>query len=145
MVNDRKVDRVGDAVTQMQNLIERFVKNSLKGDLYSKAIECLICLRETCVKEDEAPAFNKFMDRIKKMFASGSHREFWMVVVGNKISLITKKESSISSDVTEDEAKKVNTDINLHFLQFLHVEVEKEKPSPQKKKKEEDDLMDEIE
>ena len=54
MISDRKVDRVSDAITQMQNLIERFVKNSLKGDLYQKAIECLQALRESCIKEDEA-------------------------------------------------------------------------------------------
>jgi ATP-dependent DNA helicase 2 subunit 2 len=77
MVNDRKVDRVGDALSQMQNLIERFVKNSLKGDLYGKAIECLITLRESCVKEDEAASFNKFMDRIKKIFSKGSHKGFF--------------------------------------------------------------------
>ena len=41
MINDRKVDRVGEAINQMQSLIERFVKNSLNGDLYEKALECL--------------------------------------------------------------------------------------------------------
>jgi len=41
MISDRKVDRVGEAISQLQNMIERFVKNSLKGDLYNKAIECL--------------------------------------------------------------------------------------------------------
>jgi hypothetical protein len=35
-------------------MIERFVKNSLKGDLYDRAIECMGAMRETCVKEDEA-------------------------------------------------------------------------------------------
>lgn len=34
MVGDRNVDRVSEAIRQMQGLIERFVKNSLKGDLY---------------------------------------------------------------------------------------------------------------
>lgn len=34
MVNDRKVDRVNDAILQMSAIIERFVKNSLNGDLY---------------------------------------------------------------------------------------------------------------
>ena len=29
MISDRKVDRVGEALNQMQSLIERFVKNSL--------------------------------------------------------------------------------------------------------------------
>ena len=34
MVSDRKVDRVSEAITQMQAMVERFIKNSLKGDLY---------------------------------------------------------------------------------------------------------------
>jgi len=38
----------------MEKMITRFVTNSLAGDLFPKAIECLIALREACVKEDEA-------------------------------------------------------------------------------------------
>ena len=49
----------------MQKMIERFVVHSLKGDLFSKAMECMTNLREACVKEDEAPSFNKFAERIK--------------------------------------------------------------------------------
>lgn len=49
MVSDRKVDRVGDAIDQMKSMIDRFVNNSLAGDLYQKAIECLIALRESCI------------------------------------------------------------------------------------------------
>jgi len=49
-------------------MIERFVTNSLNGDLYQKAIECLKALRETCVKEDEGAAFNKYMEKLKKKF-----------------------------------------------------------------------------
>ena len=41
MVSDRKVDRVSEAITQMQAMVERFIKNSLKGDLYYKAIDCI--------------------------------------------------------------------------------------------------------
>jgi ATP-dependent DNA helicase 2 subunit 2 len=41
MVSDRKVDRVSEAITQMQTMVERFIKNSLKGDLFSKAIDCI--------------------------------------------------------------------------------------------------------
>ena len=40
MINDRKVDRVNDAINQMQKMIERFIIQSLKGDLYGKAIDC---------------------------------------------------------------------------------------------------------
>lgn len=41
MVSDRKVDRVSDAIVQLQTLIEKFIKNSLKGDLFAKAIDCI--------------------------------------------------------------------------------------------------------
>jgi len=38
MVKDRKVDRVAVAIEQMQKMIINFVLQSLKGDLYPKAI-----------------------------------------------------------------------------------------------------------
>lgn len=41
MVNDRRTDRVADAISQMQVMITNFVKHSLKGDLYDKALKCL--------------------------------------------------------------------------------------------------------
>lgn len=92
----------------MQSLIERFVKSSLNGDLFSKAIDCLKALRESCIKEDEGATFNKFMERIKKLFSSGSNSEFFKLVITNNISLITKQESAISSIVTDQEAKDVS-------------------------------------
>ena len=61
MVSDRKVDRVADALGQMKRIIFRFVRNSLAGNLYEKALECLVEMRETSVSEDEAVAFNEFM------------------------------------------------------------------------------------
>ena len=88
-------------------MIERFVTNSLNGDLYQKAIECLKALRETCVKEDEGAAFNKYMEKLKKKFQSGDNKDFFEQLIKKKISLITSKESSTSSMVSEEEAKKV--------------------------------------
>ena len=120
MVSDRKVDRVSDALTQMQAMIERFIKNSLKGDLYGKAIECLRQMRQTCIQEDEAKKYNDFMRRIKTIFgrAGGSYMDFFTMLVdedrSNRLTLITQKESTISSDVTEAEASKV-----IHFFLFI--------------------------
>ena len=103
MINDRKTDRVGDAISQMQKLIERFVTNSLKGDLFDKALECMRTLREACVKEDEAPSFNKFAERIKALAlrTSGENESFFSLMAGAKLTLITKHESSISSIVEQ--------------------------------------------
>ena len=65
MISDRKTDRVSTALRQMQQVIERYIRCSLNGDLYEKALECLINLREAAVQEDEAPTFNKFLEKIK--------------------------------------------------------------------------------
>lgn len=62
MIKDRKVDRVGEAISQMQKMIERFIINSLKGDLFDKALDCIKELRKACVEEDEAPSFNRFAE-----------------------------------------------------------------------------------
>jgi ATP-dependent DNA helicase 2 subunit 2 len=113
MVSDRKVDRVSTAIQQLQALIEKFIKNSLKGDLYQKAIECIAQMRDTCIHEDEAQTYNEFMKRVKRVFSKGSYKDFFIMLVqaekeqGMKVSLITQKESTISSNITEAEAKKV--------------------------------------
>ncbi len=122
MVNDRKVDRVGEAVGQMQTMIERFVKNSLKGDLYEKAVLCLEAMRETCVKEDEAQKYNDFLAKIKRIFGGqrGSHAEFFQQLVAHGgLSLITQKESAISSNVTEQEAAQVKHTLTSSTLSIV--------------------------
>ena len=108
MINDRNTDRVGDAIMQMQKMVERFVTHSLKGDLFEKALECMKALREACVKEDEAPSFNKFAERLKSISLKNAgpidSENFFKLMADNKITLITKHESSISSVIEQKEA-----------------------------------------
>jgi ATP-dependent DNA helicase 2 subunit 2 len=135
MINDRKTDRVGDAIMQMQKMIERFVIHSLKGDLFDKALECMKTLREACVNEDEAPSFNKFAERIKGIALKNSNENenFFRLMVDSNLSLITKHESSISSIVEPKEATE--------FLQFDSVpKTMSAKPNSKKA-----DLIDDIE
>ncbi|TNV73932.1 hypothetical protein FGO68_gene16167 [Halteria grandinella] len=136
MVNDRKVDRVNDAIVQMAAIIERFVKNSLKGDLYEKAIQCLQELRATCIKEDEGGRYNEFLHRIKKMFMTGTWSDFYQLLCANgkHLSLVTHRETPTSSFVTDEESVK-----------FLQVDQIGAGRVPEVKKPVEDDLMDEIE
>ena len=94
MINDRNVDRVQDAISQMQKMIERFINTSLKGDLFGKAIDCLREMRKACKDEDEAPAFNRFAYRIRNQYSKGDEQNnFFMKVVESGITLITKHES----------------------------------------------------
>ncbi len=123
----------------MMALIERFVKNSLKGDLYGKAIDCIAAMRKVCVRDDEASKYNDFMRRIKRVFSRGSYKEFFSMLQqaakdGMAVSLITQKESSISSNVTQEEAN-----------QYLKIDDEPVKQEVNGKKQEDDDLMADIE
>ena len=127
MINDRKIDRVQDALRQMQSIIERYVRCSLNGDLYEKAFDCLKSMRQACISEDEAPIFNKFMDKVKDLFSIGPHQDFFGMMVRSKFSLITNVDSEISSAVTEEEARE-----------FLKVNTDKPKAVKQKKVVEED-------
>ena len=140
MTGDRKVDRLDEALPQMMSMIEKFVKNSLKGDLYGKAIDCIAAMRKVCIRDDEAGKYNDFMKKIKRVFSRGSYREFFTLLQQAArddlaLTLITQKESPISSNVTQDEAAK-----------FLVNDDEPDMMGAQAKKpKVEDDLMDDIE
>jgi hypothetical protein len=124
----------------MMSMIEKFVKNSLKGDLYGKAIDCIAAMSKVCIRDDEASNYNDFMKKIKRVFSRGSYRDFFTLLQqaardGLALTLITQKESPISSNVTQDEAAK-----------FLVNDDEPEMMGQQAKKpKVEDDLMDDIE
>ena len=61
MINDREIDRVDEALTQMKAIILEFVKHSIQGDVYEKAIECLRSMRKACKDNDEAQPFNEFL------------------------------------------------------------------------------------
>ena len=111
MIKDRKVDRVNDAINQMQKMIERFISTALKGDLFGKAIDCLKELRRACIAEDEAPSFNRFAYRLRNNFSKGDEQSnFFLKVIAEGITLITKHESQLSSLVEQQEANE--------FLEF---------------------------
>lgn len=94
-------------------------------------------MREACVREDEAAKFNAFMkDNLKRLCMQASYQEFFKMIVAAGVTLITAKESSTSSIVTEEEAHK--------FLQ-MGEEAKQGGPGASAKKNEDDALMDEIE
>lgn len=86
----------------MQKMIEKFIESSLKGDLFDKAIECMRELRSACVREDEAGSFNKFAEKIKAdVLRDVEKSQFFSKMAGEKLTLITKHESNLSSNVEQ--------------------------------------------
>ncbi len=66
MITDRKNDLVNTAVDQMGKMIKRFIDSSMNGDLFDKALQCLVAMREGCVKEDVAEDFNILAKALKR-------------------------------------------------------------------------------
>jgi len=103
MVGDRTHDRVAEAISQLTEIILKFIKESFEGSHHEKAYECLKVLRETCASEDEAPPYNNLIKSIKEQFQTGKHEGFWRMVCEGKLTLISKNETS-SSDIIQQEA-----------------------------------------
>ena len=94
-LKDRTVDRVNQAIAQMQEMITRLIEHSFRGNTYDKALSCLRCLRQGCLDEDETGQFNAFMQmQVKGM--DKTHPDFWTRLVDAGISLISKAESDTS-------------------------------------------------
>lgn len=106
MINERRRDRVSEAIGKMKNIIGRFIKESLQESTYDSALKCLIALRDSCVKEDEPIEFNDFLWELKKKCSQGKHKKVWDMIKKKKITLITKEES-INSLVAIPEAEQV--------------------------------------
>ena len=93
MMNYKKEDLVENAVKQLQGRILEFIKNSVDGSLFEKALECLRVLREGCVDEEEIKLFNDFLVKFKnKLLGKKNFREFWKFLRESKISVIFKEE-----------------------------------------------------
>eukprot|EP01064_Diplonema_japonicum_P025119 TRINITY_DN3609_c0_g1_i1.p1 TRINITY_DN3609_c0_g1~~TRINITY_DN3609_c0_g1_i1.p1 ORF type:complete len:761 (+),score=166.13 TRINITY_DN3609_c0_g1_i1:73-2355(+) len=97
-------DFVQQAITEMQNVITKLLQDSIRSQLYNKAKECIQALREACVCEDEAEAFNTYLSSVKKLCVSGQKQKFWTLLQTLNITLITTHEAP-DSKVTKQEAE----------------------------------------
>lgn len=104
MLSDRKEDLVEEAMSQMSQVIRRMVVSSMDGDLYDKAMECLLVMRQGSVDEDDVDDFNNLCKFIKS-----KHAAFFDLMKEQKITLISKAESRLGSKVTEQEAEQFLT------------------------------------
>jgi len=79
MIGDRKKDRVGEGMDQMERMILKQIHMSSKGDLYEQALECLKVLREVAVREDEGAQFNRFLGIVRDLRLRG-HEDFFVLL-----------------------------------------------------------------
>ena len=96
MADERNEDRVVEANKQMEKLIKRYIDSSMNNnDLYGKAFECLLAMREVCLRDDEVFAFNRLAMELKQ------NSEFFALMQAAKCTLITKEESALGNGAVD--------------------------------------------
>jgi len=95
------VDVVGVAITQMQDIIRRFIDEG--ESFHAKALSCLNALRAGCVREGEASSYNEFA-RALRCSVTKLGMLFWDRARTSGVSLITDSEVPTST-VNLEEAK----------------------------------------
>eukprot|EP00011_Vannellida_sp_DIVA3-517-6-12_P007195 CAMPEP_0114621812 /NCGR_PEP_ID=MMETSP0168-20121206/9418_1 /TAXON_ID=95228 ORGANISM="Vannella sp., Strain DIVA3 517/6/12" /NCGR_SAMPLE_ID=MMETSP0168 /ASSEMBLY_ACC=CAM_ASM_000044 /LENGTH=721 /DNA_ID=CAMNT_0001833015 /DNA_START=11 /DNA_END=2176 /DNA_ORIENTATION=- len=135
MLARRDVDLVDKAVEQMQERISQLVADSIRDQLYAKAVDCLKALRSGCVQEEEADAFNAFLRKLRASHEGKRRDAFWQLVVEAGVTLIHDEECE-DSPVPKAEA--------LEFLTAPSQEAEDE-PMEEAGTDEVDDLFDMVE
>lgn len=106
MLARRDVDLVDKAISQMKERVIRLVDDSIRDQLYPKALECIRVLRQGCIQEEEAEQFNQTLTEMRGHYRGKRRDDFWQLIKARAsgISLITHEESEDSS-VTPEQAK----------------------------------------
>ncbi|XP_076945842.1 ATP-dependent DNA helicase 2 subunit KU80-like [Bidens hawaiensis] len=97
---------VSKAIFAMKNKILDLVENSLEGDNYPKALECLIALRKGCVIEQEPKKFNNFLSHIFRFCQEANLSSFCEFFASNDVTFITKTEAE-DSEIEEQDARSL--------------------------------------
>jgi len=105
MLARRDVDLVDKAIEQMKNRIVQLVNDSVRDQLYPKAIDCLQALRAGTIREEESQTFNSFLKELRNYFEGKRRQDFWQMILDTKTTLISYAESEDSS-VSPAEADK---------------------------------------
>jgi len=116
LANAEEISTIKDAILQFGKIVEDWIKHSLGESGYDRALEGIRIMREECVEMEEPDEFNTFSMSLKKKLLKeelgGNRRELWWKIRMQKLGLIDKNISPVSS-VDEEEAKAVGRILQL--------------------------------
>jgi ATP-dependent DNA helicase 2 subunit 2 len=103
---------IRDAAKQMATIVHSIIEHSVGDSGYGRAIEAVRVMKEELMDLEEPGIFNDFIRDLKTRILNekdlgGDRRDLWWKIRGNKLGLIDKKMSSLST-VSEEEAKEVS-------------------------------------
>jgi hypothetical protein len=88
MISNKNPNVINEGVKQMQNMIDKLIEYSVKGDLYETAIKCLEALRDCCMKENKNDDYNQFAIRLQEQCYRENHKQFIKMIKEKNIDLI---------------------------------------------------------
>ncbi|KMT00104.1 hypothetical protein BVRB_1g019280 [Beta vulgaris subsp. vulgaris] len=97
-------DWVSKAIKGLKSKILELVEDSVAGNNYDKAVECLVALRKGCVLEQEPTQFNNFLQYLYRFCKEHELNDFCELLVLKGMTLITKSEAE-DSDVADEAAR----------------------------------------
>ncbi|KJA25917.1 hypothetical protein HYPSUDRAFT_1067115 [Hypholoma sublateritium FD-334 SS-4] len=106
--------QVGKAVEDLAAVIAEVVMKPFASRRKQEMLECMVALRDTCLRENEIETWNSFIIGLKKKCISKvGNPEFWKAIqkFGRDLSLISAQEAErqgVESAVTENEAGEVS-------------------------------------
>lgn len=107
--NSESPESIKDAAKQLGAIIEAQIKDSFADQAYQAALEKLSAFRQEMIDVDEPDEYNKFVKGLKARLLgealNGDRREMWWLIKQQKLGLISKKTSEISS-IHDDEANE---------------------------------------
>jgi len=93
------------ACNELRDQISQFILNSYGDSLYTKALSCLLALREACITKLEPNIYNQFLKKLKEWLPLVIKTTFWDKIKEEKLTLISSNEC-IESNVFQVEAEK---------------------------------------
>ena len=104
MLARKDIDLVDTAIREMAQCIRSLLRDSLHDQLFEKTVECVVALREGCVKESEPAEFNTLLQELQRD-TTKKGESFWEVLRGMGITLISSDECT-DSIVSPEEAQQ---------------------------------------
>lgn len=112
MLDGGKLEEAEPAFQQLGKIIRDFIKNSVGGSGYARALEAMRVMREEASDLEIPDVYNDFVRNLKtailKEELNGDRKDMWFMIRANRMGLIQSKECG-SSEIKEDEAKEFLT------------------------------------
>ncbi|EKF37990.1 KU80 protein, putative [Trypanosoma cruzi marinkellei] len=110
IVQAREGVKVRLAMDELGDIVFKLLRCSLGDAQYAKCTECVLVLRQHCVKEGEAAYFNDFLLKLMLMARELDHDLFWKNgILARGIAPITKRECPNSTMDDEEAAHRFLT------------------------------------